>query len=214
MFRSYFKDRPDRPSRERRLCMRLLEERIRQDGKVKAGNVLKVDSFLNHQMDIALFGEMGKEVHRLFGSEGVTKILTIESSGIGIACVAAQYFGVPVLFAKKNQTKNIAGDVYTSRVESFTHGRVYEIRVAKEFLRPEDRVLIIDDFLANGSALLGLIQLVKAAGACLVGAGIAVEKGFQPGGDLVRATGVRVESLAIIESMDEDTGVVFRRPEA
>lgn len=194
--------------------MRLLEERIRQDGKVKAGNVLKVDSFLNHQMDIALFGEMGKEFHRLFGSEGVTKILTIESSGIGIACVAAQYFGVPVLFAKKNQTKNIAGDVYTSRVESFTHGRIYEIRVAKEFLRPEDRVLIIDDFLANGSALLGLIQLVKAAGACLVGAGIAVEKGFQPGGDLVRATGVRVESLAIIESMDEDTGVVFRRPEA
>ena len=157
---------------------------------------------------------MGKEFHRLFGSEGVTKILTIESSGIGIACVAAQYFGVPVLFAKKNQTKNIAGDVYTSRVESFTHGRVYEIRVAKEFLRPEDRVLIIDDFLANGSALLGLIQLVKAAGACLVGAGIAVEKGFQPGGDLVRATGVRVESLAIIESMDEDTGVVFRHPEA
>lgn len=194
--------------------MKLLEDRIRKDGKIKGGDVLKVDSFLNHQMDIALFGEMGKEFHRLFGSEGVTKILTIESSGIGIACVAAQYFGVPVLFAKKNQTKNIAGDVYTSRVESFTHGRVYEIRVAKEFLRPEDRVLIIDDFLANGSALLGLIQLVKAAGACLVGAGIAVEKGFQPGGDLVRATGVRVESLAIIESMDEDTGVVFRRPEA
>lgn len=194
--------------------MKLLEDRIRKDGKIKGGDVLKVDSFLNHQMDIALFGEMGKEFHRLFGSEGVTKILTIESSGIGIACVAAQYFGVPVLFAKKNQTKNIAGDVYTSRVESFTHGRVYEIRVAKEFLRPEDRVLIIDDFLANGSALLGLIQLVKAAGACLVGAGIAVEKGFQPGGDLVRATGVRVESLAIIESMDEDTGVVFRHPEA
>ena len=186
--------------------MRLLEERIRQDGKVKAGNVLKVDSFLNHQMDIALFGEMGKEFHRLFGSEGVTKILTIESSGIGIACVAAQYFGVPVLFAKKNQTKNIAGDVYTSRVESFTHGRVYEIRVAKEFLRPEDRVLIIDDFLANGSALLGLIQLVKAAGACLVGAGIAVEKGFQPGGDLVRATGVRVESLARVSRLGD--GVV------
>ena len=194
--------------------MRLLEERIRQDGKVKAGNVLKVDSFINHQMDIPLFREMAKEWKRLFAGEGVTKILTIESSGIGIACVAAQYFGVPVLFAKKNQTKNIAGDVYTSRVESFTHGRVYEIRVAKEFLRPEDRVLIIDDFLANGSALLGLIQLVKAAGACLVGAGIAVEKGFQPGGDLVRATGVRVESLAIIESMDEDTGVVFRHPEA
>ena len=194
--------------------MQILKDRIRKDGKIKAGNVLKVDSFLNHQMDIRLFGEIGKEFKRRFADSEVTKILTIEASGIGIACVAAQYFGVPVLFAKKNQTKNIAGDVYTSRVESFTHGRVYEIRVAKEFLRPEDRVLIIDDFLANGSALLGLIQLVKAAGACLVGAGIAVEKGFQPGGDLVRATGVRVESLAIIESMDEDTGVVFRHPEA
>ena len=194
--------------------MELLEERIRRDGVVKSEGVLKVDSFLNHQLDIDLFDAMGEEFERLFADAPITKILTIEASGIGIACVAAQYFGVPVLFAKKNQTKNIAGDVYTSRVESFTHGRIYEIRVAKEFLRPEDRVLIIDDFLANGSALLGLIQLVKAAGACLVGAGIAVEKGFQPGGDLVRATGVRVESLAIIESMDEDTGVVFRRPEA
>lgn len=162
--------------------MRLLEDRIQRDGKVKEGHVLKVDSFLNHQMDIALFTEMGKEFYRLFGSEGVTKILTIEASGIGIACITALYFHVPVLFAKKNQTKNIAGDVYTSRVESFTHGRVYEIRVAKEFLLPGDRVLIIDDFLANGSALRGLIQLVRDAGASLVGAGIAVEKGYQPEG--------------------------------
>ena len=184
MFRSYFKDRPDRPSRERRLCMRLLEERIRQDGKVKAGNVLKVDSFLNHQMDIALFGEMGKEFHRLFGSEGVTKILTIESSGIGIACVAAQYFGVPVLFAKKNQTKNIAGDVYTSRVESFTHGNTNTVVVSKEYLGKGDRVLIIDDFLATGAALVGLKGLVEQAGATLVGAGIAIEKVFQGGGEL------------------------------
>lgn len=191
--------------------MRLLEDRIQRDGKVKEGHVLKVDSFLNHQMDIALFTEMGKEFYRLFGSEGVTKILTIEASGIGIACITALYFHVPVLFAKKNQTKNIAGDVYTSRVESFTHGRVYEIRVAKEFLLPGDRVLIIDDFLANGSALRGLIQLVRDAGASLVGAGIAVEKGYQPGGDLVRAAGVRVESLAVIDSMDEKNGVVFRR---
>lgn len=190
--------------------MRLLEDRIQRDGKVKEGHVLKVDSFLNHQMDIALFTEMGKEFYRLFGSEGVTKILTIEASGIGIACITALYFHVPVLFAKKNQTRNMAGDVYTSRVESFTHGRVYEIRVAKEFLLPGDRVLIIDDFLANGSALLGLIQLVRDAGASLVGAGIAVEKGYQPGGDLVRAAGVRVESLAVIDSMDEKNGVVFR----
>lgn len=190
--------------------MRLLEDRIQRDGKVKEGHVLKVDSFLNHQMDIALFTEMGKEFYRLFGSEGVTKILTIEASGIGIACITALYFHVPVLFAKKNQTRNMAGDVYTSRVESFTHGRVYEIRVAKEFLLPGDRVLIIDDFLENGSALLGLIQLVRDAGASLVGAGIAVEKGYQPGGDLVRAAGVRVESLAVIDSMDEKNGVVFR----
>ncbi len=196
--------------RERRFSMRLLEERIIKDGKVKAGNVLKVDSFLNHQMDIALFGEIGKEFHRLFAADHVTKILTIEASGIGIACITAQYFQVPVVFAKKNQTKNIAGEVYTSKVESFTHGRVYDIIVAKEFLRPEDRILIIDDFLANGSALLGLSQLVKDAGATLVGAGIAVEKGFQAGGKLVRDAGVRVESLAIIESMDEDGKIVFR----
>lgn len=182
--------------------MKLLEDRIRKDGVVKDGDVLKVDSFLNHQMDVALFSELGKEWARLFAGETITKILTIEASGIGIACVAAQEFGVPVVFAKKNQTKNIAGDVYTAKVESFTHGRVYDIIVAKQFLNPGDRVLLIDDFLANGAALQGLIKLVQDAGATVVGAGIAVEKAFQPGGDLIRAMGVRVESLARIKSME------------
>ena len=189
--------------------MKLLEDRIRRDGKIRSGGVLKVDSFLNHQMDVKLFNEIGREFHRLFGDCGVTKILTIEASGIGIACVAAQFFDVPVIFAKKNKTKNIAGDVYTSKVESFTHGKVYDIIVAKEFLLPEDRVLIIDDFLANGSALQGLIKLVEAAGATVVGAGICVEKAFQPGGDLIRSMGVRVESLARIKSMSEEDGVEF-----
>ncbi|MHB8128258.1 MAG: xanthine phosphoribosyltransferase [Mobilitalea sp.] len=190
--------------------MQLLKDRIRKDGKIRSGNVLKVDSFLNHQMDIELFGEIGKEFKRRFADCEVTKILTIEASGIGIACIAAQYFKVPVVFAKKNQTKNIAGDVYTGKVESFTHGRVYDIIVAKEYLRAEDKVLIIDDFLANGSALMGLTKLVTDAGATLVGAGIVIEKGFQEGGELIRNTGVRVESLAIIESMSEESGVVFR----
>ena len=189
--------------------MKLLEERIRRDGKIKGGDVLKVDSFLNHQMDVELFQEIGKEFKRLFGDCGVTKILTIEASGIGIACVTAQFFGCPVIFAKKNKTKNIAGDVYTSKVESFTHGKVYDIIVSKEFLLPTDRVLLIDDFLANGSALQGLINLVRDAGATLVGAGIAVEKAFQPGGDLIRNMGVRVESLARVKSMSEEGGVVF-----
>ena len=189
--------------------MKLLEERIRKDGKIRGGDVLKVDSFLNHQMDVELFNEIGKEFLRLFGDCGVTKILTIEASGIGIACVTAQFFHVPVIFAKKNKTKNIAGDVYTSKVESFTHGKVYDIIVAKEFLRPEDRVLIIDDFLANGSALQGLIKLVRDANATLVGAGICVEKAFQPGGDLIRGMGVRVESLARVKSMSEEGGVEF-----
>ena len=189
--------------------MQLLEERIRRDGVVKDGDVLKVDSFLNHQMDVQLFGEMGKEWKRLFEEQGVNKILTIEASGIGIACIAAQEFGCPVIFAKKSKTKNIAGDVYTSKVESFTHGKVYDIIVSKDFLGPDDRVLIIDDFLANGAALSGLIKLVKDAGATLIGAGIAVEKAFQPGGDMIRAQGVRVESLARICSMDPETGVVF-----
>lgn len=190
--------------------MQLLKDRIRRDGKVRGGNVLKVDSFLNHQMDVELFGEIGKEFCKRFADCEVTKILTIEASGIGIACITAQSFHVPVVFAKKNQTKNIAGDVYTSRVESFTHGRVYDIIVSKEFLRPEDKVLIIDDFLANGSALLGLSKLVMDAGATLVGAGIVIEKGFQAGGKLVRNSGVRVESLAIVDSMDEVAGIQFR----
>ncbi len=190
--------------------MQLLKDRIRKDGKIRGGNVLKVDSFLNHQMDIELFGEIGKEFKRRFADSDITKILTIEASGIGIACIAAQNFKVPVVFAKKNQTKNIAGDVYTSQVESFTHGRVYDIIVSKDFLKPEDKVLIIDDFLANGAALLGLSKLVKDAGATLVGAGIVIEKGFQEGGALIRSSGVRVESLAIVEAMSEETGIVFR----
>ncbi len=189
--------------------MELLKNRIIKDGKVFPGNVLKVDSFLNHQMDVSLFSEMGKEFYRRFKEENITKILTIEASGIGIACVAAMHFNVPVVFAKKNKTKNIAGNVYTSRVESFTHGRVYDIIVSREFLRPDDRVLLIDDFLANGSALLGLAALVRDAGATLVGAGIAIEKGFQTGGALVRGTGLRVESLAIVSAMDEDGTVHF-----
>lgn len=190
--------------------MELLKERIRKDGKVRGGNVLKVDAFLNHQMDIDLFEEIGKEFKRRFAGEEITKILTIEASGIGIACVAARYFHVPVVFAKKNQTKNIAGEVYTSQVESFTHGRIYDIIVSKDFLHPEDKVLIIDDFLANGAALQGLIKLVQDAGATLVGAGIVIEKGFQPGGQMIRDSGVRVESLAIVDSMSEEGGVVFR----
>ena len=189
--------------------MELLEERIRRDGKIRGGDVLKVDSFLNHQMDVSLFAEIGKEFQRLFGDCGVTKILTIEASGIGIACVTAQFFGCPVIFAKKNKTKNIAGDVYTSKVESFTHGKVYDVIVSKKFLGPEDRVLIIDDFLANGAALEGLMDIVRQAGATLVGAGIVIEKAFQPGGDRIRAKGIRVESLARIKSMSEETGVEF-----
>lgn len=191
--------------------MELLKQRILKDGHVKAGNVLKVDSFLNHQMDIALFSEIGKEFKRLFNDCGVTKILTIEASGIGIACVTAQFFDVPVVFAKKTQSKNIDGEVFTSRVESFTHGRVYDIIVSKKFLRPEDRILIIDDFLAKGSALSGLCSLVLDSGAELVGAGIVIEKGFQEGGKLIRDRGIHVESLAIIDGMDADTGEVFFR---
>lgn len=189
--------------------MKLLEERIRKDGKIKSGDVLKVDSFLNHQIDVELLEELGKEFYRLFGQGGITKILTIEASGIGVACITARYFGCPVIFAKKNKTKNIAGDVYTSKVESFTHGRVYDIIVSREFLLPGDRVLLIDDFLANGSALMGLIELVRSAGATLVGAGICVEKAFQPGGKMIRDMGVRVESLARVASMSEDGSIEF-----
>ncbi|OUN20699.1 xanthine phosphoribosyltransferase [Pseudoflavonifractor sp. An85] len=188
--------------------MKLLEQRIREDGVMEGEDVLKVDSFLNHQMDVSLFAEMGKEWARLFAGDNVTKILTIEASGIGIACVVAQQFGVPVLFAKKNKTKNIAGEVYSAQVESFTHGRVYDIIVSKKFLGPGDRVLLIDDFLANGAALQGLIKLVRDSGATLVGAGIAVEKAFQPGGEMIRNMGVRVESLARIKSMSSK-GIEF-----
>lgn len=191
--------------------MQLLKDRIRKDGKIKEGNVLKVDSFLNHQMDVKLFQEIGKEFKRRFADEEITKILTIEASGIGIACVAAEVFDVPVVFAKKTQTKNIAGDVYTTKVESFTHGRVYDIIVSKEFLGKGDKVLLIDDFLANGKALEGLAELVTKSGAEPVGAGVVIEKGFQVGGDIIRSKGIHLESLAIVESMDEKTGeVVFR----
>ena len=191
--------------------MKVLEERIRKDGTVKAGNVLKVDSFLNHQMDIDLFNEMGKEWARLFADRKITKILTVEASGIGIACVAAQHFHVPVVFAKKSQSVNIDGEVYSTKIESFTHKRVYDVIVSKKFLHPEDHILIIDDFLANGCALEGLIDIVNKAGASVEGVGIAVEKGFQKGGDLIRSKGIRVESLAIVESMDDKTGeITFR----
>ena len=189
--------------------MQLLEERIRRDGVIREGGILKVDSFLNHQMDIPLFEEMAKEWLRLYEGCGVNKILTIEASGIGIACIAAQQFGCPLVFAKKSKTKNIAGDVWTSKVESYTHGRIYDIIVSKDFLGPGDKVLIIDDFLANGAALTGLIQLVEDAGAELIGAGIAVEKAFQPGGDMIRRRGVRVESLARVSGMSVEGGVEF-----
>ncbi len=183
--------------------MEELKQRICRDGKIRGSNeVLKVDSFLNHQMDVALFGEMGREWARLYAGEGVNKILTIEASGIGIACIAAEQFGVPVVFAKKSRTKNIAGEVYTAQVESFTHGGVYDIMVSKRFLLPTDRVLLIDDFLANGAALEGLAKLVRDAGATLVGAGVAVEKAFQPGGARLRAMGLRVEALARVQSME------------
>ncbi len=192
--------------------MQLLEERIRKDGIVKEGNVLKVDSFLNHQMDIALFQEMGKEWKRLYENEPINKILTIEASGIGIAAVAAQYFQVPVVFAKKSQSINLDGSVYSAKVQSFTHQKVYDVIVSKKYLSPEDKVLILDDFLANGCAIRGLVQILKEAGAQLCGVGIAIEKGFQDGGKELREQGIRVESLAIVESMDAATGeITFRK---
>lgn len=189
--------------------MKLLEDRIRQDGKIGAGNVLKVDGFLNHQMDVPFLCELGKEFHRLYKDEGITKILTIEASGIGIAALTAQYFDVPVLFAKKTPTNNISGDIYTAEVYSYTHERNYTIYVSKDFLLPTDRVLIIDDFLAKGSALFALLELIGSAGAEVVGAGIAIEKAYQEGGAKVRATGLRVESLARIASMSVENGVEF-----
>ena len=190
--------------------MLLMEERIRRDGRVGPGNILKVDSFLNHQMEPKLYREIGREFYRFFGDCGVTKILTIEASGIGIACVTAQFFDCPALFAKKSRTKNIDGQVFTAQVESFTHGGSYTVMVSRRFLGPGDRVLILDDFLAKGNALLGLIDIVEQSGATLVGCGIAIEKGFQEGGRMMREKGIRLESLAISEAMDED-GIRFRQ---
>ena len=198
-----------RISKKEGMRLKLLEDRIRADGVVRDGDVLKVDSFLNHQMDVALFEAMGREWKRLFEGCGVNKILTIEASGIGIACLAAQSFQCPVVFAKKSQTKNIAGDVYTTKVISYTHAREYDVIVSKSYLGPSDRLLLIDDFLANGAALGGLIDLAQLAGATIVGAGIAVEKAYQPGGDLIRGRGIRVESLARIKSMSETGGIEF-----
>lgn len=191
--------------------MRKLEERILKDGKVFKGNVLKVDSFLNHQLDVELLSDIGKELKRLYNDCDITKVLTIEASGIGVGCMVAQFFDCPMLFAKKSKTINIKGDVYKSQVESFTHQCVYDIIVSKDFLSSDDTVLIVDDFLAKGNALNGLIDIVNQAGAKLAGCGIAIEKGFQGGGDKLRAQGIRVESMAIIDKMDDTTGeIVFR----
>ena len=191
--------------------MKLLEERIRKDGIVKPGNVLKVDSFINHQMDIELISEMGKEWKKLFADKKINKILTIEASGIGIACIAAIHFNVPVVFAKKAKSINLDGEMYTAEVESFTHKNKNQVIVSKKFLNEEDHVLIIDDFLANGCALQGLIQIVQSAGATVEGIGIAVEKGFQPGGRMIRNLGYQLEPLAIVDGMNAETGeIIFR----
>lgn len=189
--------------------MKLLEDRILKDGHICADNVLKVDSFLNHQIDVSFVCELGKEFYRLFKDENITKILTIEASGIGIACLAAQYFGVPVVFAKKTKTINIYSDTYNATVHSYTHKRDYDIVVSKEFLNKEDNVLIIDDFLAKGSALTALLMLIEKAGAKTAGAGIVIEKAYQGGGNLVRDMGIRVESLAKIKSISKKDGIVF-----
>lgn len=189
--------------------MKLLEDRILKDGHIGADNVLKVDSFLNHQIDVSFVCELGKEFYRLFKDENITKILTIEASGIGIACLAAQYFGVPVVFAKKTKTINIYSDTYNATVHSYTHKKDYDIVVSKEFLSKEDSVLIIDDFLAKGSALTALLMLIEKAGAKTAGAGIVIEKAYQGGGNLVRDMGIRVESLAKIKSISKKDGIVF-----
>ena len=191
--------------------MNFLEERIKKDGIVKPGNVLKVDSFLNHQMDVALLNEIGREFKRRFGHKNITKVLTIEASGIAIAYPVANEFGVPMVFAKKSKSINIEGEMYVAEVESFTHGNRNQVIVSKKFLSPEDHVLIIDDFLANGCALQGLISIVESAGATVEGLGIAVEKGFQIGGKVIRNLGYQLESLAIVESMNPETGEIFFR---
>lgn len=190
--------------------MELLEQRIIRDAKVIGDDILKVDMFLNHQIDIDLLNDMGKEFYRLFSDMGITKILTIEASGIGIACIAAQYFSVPVVFAKKGNHKNVGSNVYTSEVFSFTKGVSYTITVSQDYINPEDNILVIDDFLANGKAIMGLKDIIDQAGASLAGVGIAIEKGFQPGGKMIRDNGIKVESLAIVDSM-KDGKVHFRR---
>ena len=191
--------------------MNFLEEKIVKDGIVKEGNVLKVDSFLNHQMDIALFNKMGEEWKKRFEGKNINKILTIEASGIGIACIVAQHFNVPVVFAKKAKSINLEGEMYTAEVESFTHKNKNQVIVAKKFLNEDDHVLLIDDFLANGCALQGLIQIVQSAGATVEGIGIAIEKGFQQGGTIIRNLGFQLESLAIVDDMNCETGeITFR----
>lgn len=192
----------------RKYRVNFLEERIMKDGIVKEGNVLKVDSFLNHQMDIRLFDQIGEEFKKRFEETEINKILTIEASGIGIACVVARHFDVPVVFANKSKSINIEGDVYVAEVESFTHKCKNQVIVSKKFINPEDKILIIDDFLANGCALQGLISIVKSAGASVEGIGIAVEKGFQTGGQVIRNLGYHLESLAIVDSMDAATGEI------
>ena len=192
--------------------MRELEERIRKEGIIREGNVLKVDSFINHQMDIKLFEQMAKEWKRLFADKQINKILTIEASGIGIAAIVAREFDVPVVFAKKSQSINLDNNNYCTKIQSFTHNKVYDVIVSKKYLGPEDKVLIIDDFLANGCALTGLLDIIKESGAEVEGIGIAIEKGFQQGGDAIRKKGIQLESLAIVESMDWKTGTIeFRQ---
>ena len=188
--------------------MELLEQRIIKDGIVKAGNVLKVDSFLNHQIDIDLMNEIGKEFKRIFSDVEITKIFTIEASGRAVAAIVAQYFNVPVVFAKKTQSINLDGSVYSTKIESFTHKRVYDVIVSKKYLSPDDKILVVDDFLANGCAAEGLIELINESGATLQGVGIIIEKGFQDGGKRLREKGIRVESLAIIDAMNDETGEI------
>jgi len=189
--------------------LKLLEERILKDGKILPGNVLKVDSFLNHQIDVNLIYALGEEWYRLFKDEGVTKIMTIEASGIGIACIAAMKFNVPVVFAKKSKSSNIGSDFYKSQVVSYTHGRAYDVIASKKYINEGDRILLIDDFLANGSALRALIKLAEMGGATVVGAGIAIEKVYQNGGNAIRELGYRVESLARVASMSDDGNIEF-----
>ncbi len=189
--------------------MKLLEERIARDGRVIGSEILKVDSFLNHQIDVELLDEIGKELYRLFGNEGITKVITIEASGIAIGCAAARYFKVPCVFAKKARSLNIGKDTYTARVHSFTYDNDYDITMSQSYLSSDDRVLIVDDFLANGAALRGLISICEQAGASIGGIGICIEKGFQPGGEEIRAMGYPLQSLAVIESMSEHHGITF-----